>query len=71
METIHTIMDSKIANLTTHVLDNNKKFDAIMKHLGIAEQDGHGSSPNAQDCAPDIGNSKAGRDSTSSSGNVH
>ncbi len=68
MDTIHT-MQSSIKQLSNNVLDNNRKFDLIMEKLGI-EQGGRGSPPDSQADTPTDGNSKAGRDATSSSGNV-
>jgi hypothetical protein len=70
METMQTF-ESKLSSLSHHVLDNNRKFDLIMAKLGIKELGGQGSPPDNEDCTPAAGHSKAGRDTSSSSGNVH
>jgi hypothetical protein len=68
MDTIHT-MQSSIKQLSTNVLDNNRKFDLIMEKLGI-KQGGQGSPLGDQVGTTIPGNSAAGRDVSSSSGQV-
>jgi hypothetical protein len=68
MDTIHT-MQSSIKQLSTNVLDNNRKFDLIMEKLGI-KQGGQGSPLGNQVGTTIPGNSTAGRDVSSSSGQV-
>jgi hypothetical protein len=69
MDTIAT-MDNKISALTTHMLNNDKKFDEIMKYLMTNNAGGQASSTIPQIGTTDNGNLEAGDDSVSISGSV-
>jgi hypothetical protein len=68
MDTIHA-MQSSIKQVSNNILDNNRKFDLIMEKLGI-KQGGQGSPLGDQVGKTIPGNSTAGRDVPSSSGQV-
>ncbi len=69
MDTIAT-MDNKISALTTHMINNDKKFDQIMKYLMTTKAGGQASSAIPQIGTTDNGNLEAGDDSASISGRV-
>jgi hypothetical protein len=68
METVSMMIESKISTLTTHVQNNEKKFDELMNYLR-STNGGHPSSATIQNCTSNNSNDKAGEDS-SVSGNV-
>jgi hypothetical protein len=68
METVSMMIESKISTLTTHVKNNEKKFDELMTYLR-STNGGQPSSTAIQNCTPNNSNNEAG-EASSVSGNV-
>lgn len=70
METVNSIIETKLTAITAHIRNNDRKFDELMSILKTNNARGQASSTNSQTCTAAVGLSEAGEDSESVSSGV-
>jgi hypothetical protein len=70
MDTVNSIIDTRFTEITAHIRNNEKKFDALMEILRTQNAGGQASSPDSQTSTTEASSSKAGEDNASISGRV-
>jgi hypothetical protein len=66
MGTINSIIDNKFSEITAHIKNNDKKFEALLELIQSNKAGESSSPPNHQTCTPAVSSSKAGVDNNTS-----